>query len=98
MVIAFVDYNVAEMPGLELLAQAHEMLPETKRALLVDLGDTSCAGTLLEVLTFGQADTYITKPFHVPDEAYHRAISELLDEWAQAHRPAFHFVRVVGEQ
>ncbi|MHB0857254.1 MAG: NAD(P)/FAD-dependent oxidoreductase [Anaerolineae bacterium] len=98
VVIVFADYNTVEMPGLEMLAHVHELLPETKRALLVDLGDISCAGTLLEVLTFGQADTYITKPFHVPDEAFHRAIGELLDEWAQAHRPPFHFVRVVGEQ
>lgn len=97
VVIVFADQMLPDMDGREVLMHVHEMLPETKRVLLVDLGDISCAGTLLQALTFGQADEYITKPYKAPDEEFHRAVSALLGEWAQAHRERFQFLRVIGE-
>jgi thioredoxin reductase (NADPH) len=98
VVIVFCDLYSPEMDGAAFLTEVHDILPDTKRALLVPLGDISCAGTLLENLTFGQADNYITKPFLTPDEEFHRAVSELLGEWALAHRERFQLVRIVGEQ
>ncbi|HHX64336.1 MAG TPA: FAD-dependent oxidoreductase [Chloroflexi bacterium] len=96
--IIFGDLYMPEMEGVDFLARAHEILPHSKRAILVPLGDISCAGTLLQALTFGQADDYITKPFNTPDEQFHRAVSILLEEWAQAHRPQFQLMRIVGER
>lgn len=98
VVAVFADLENPEMHGADFLMRVHDLLPEAKRALLVDLGNISCAGTLLQALTFGQADNYITKPFETPDEQFHRAITELLEEWARAHRPQFELVRIVGEQ
>ncbi len=86
------------MSGTDFLGRVHDVLPEAKRALLIDLGDISCAGTLLEALTFHQADDYITRPFSSPDETFYRAVTDLLEEWSQTHREQFQFVRVVGEQ
>lgn len=31
------------------------------------------------------------------DEAFHRVVTEFLDEWASVHRPGFVALRVVGE-
>jgi thioredoxin reductase (NADPH) len=96
--LVFSDLYLPGTNGTEFLTRVHEMLPHSKRALLVPLGDISCAGTLLQALTFGQADNYITKPYGSPDEQFHLAVTELLEEWAQAHRSQFQLVRIVGEQ
>ena len=96
--IVFCSQYPPGMTGTEFLSRVHDLLPASKRALLVDLGDISCAGTLLEALTFHQTDDYITRPFSTPDETFHRAVTDLLEEWAQTHRERFQFVRVVGEQ
>ncbi|MEW6444079.1 MAG: FAD-dependent oxidoreductase [bacterium] len=92
------DLVMPGMDGIAFMSAAREIVPEAKRALMVDLGDISCAGTLLQTLTFGQADHYMAKPFRTPDEQFHRAVTELLEEWAQVHRGQFQFVRIVGEQ
>ena len=65
VVVVFADLATPEMEGADFLMRVHETMPEAKRALLVDLGNISCAGTLLQALTFGQADNYITKPFEI---------------------------------
>lgn len=96
--LVFADHEMAEMQGADFFTRVHEMLPESKRALLVDVWDISCAGILLQALTFGQADDYITKPWGAPDERFHRAVTVLLEEWAQAHRTHFQLVRVVGHR
>jgi thioredoxin reductase (NADPH) len=53
---------------------------------------------LLQAITFGQTDHYGAKPFNPPDERFHRFVTLFLEEWAEAHRPNFQLVRVVGEQ
>jgi thioredoxin reductase (NADPH) len=92
------DQWMPEMTGSEFLMRAHEKLPEAKRGLLIDVGDISCAGTMLQAVTFGQADYYTTKPFNLPDERFHRFVTSFLEEWAELHRPRFQLVRIVGEQ
>ena len=34
----------------------------------------------------------------MPDERFHLAVTELLEDWARSHRPRFEVVRVVGEE
>jgi thioredoxin reductase (NADPH) len=92
------DQRMPEMTGSEFLMRAHEKQPEAKRGLLVDVGDVSCAGTMLQAITFGQADYYTAKPFRPPDERFHRFVTQFLEEWAEVHRPRFQLVRIVGEQ
>src|SRR5262249_24471998 len=41
---------------------------------------------------------YVARPVTVPDERFHLAVTELLEEWARSHRPRFEVVRVVGEE
>jgi thioredoxin reductase (NADPH) len=92
------DQWMPEMNGSDFLTRVHELQPEAKRGLLIDAGDISCAGTMLQSITFGQADYYGAKPYKPPDERFHHFVTQFLEEWAETHRPKFQLVRVVGEQ
>jgi thioredoxin reductase (NADPH) len=92
------DQWMPEMTGSDFLTHVHEIQPEAKRGLLIDAGDVSCAGTMLQSITFGQADYYGAKPYRPPDERFHRFVTQFLQEWAESNRPKFQLVRIVGEQ
>ncbi|HEX5515642.1 MAG TPA: FAD-dependent oxidoreductase [Gammaproteobacteria bacterium] len=96
--VVFADYQLPEGGGVELLAKVRDLALEARRALLVELGDFSCAGVLLQALTFRQADDYIRKPYGSPDEQFYRAVAVLLEEWARQNREQFQLVRVVGKR
>lgn len=96
--IVLAHLDAPEEGGIAFLSRVRQLAPHCKRALLVDLGDISCAGTLLQALTFRQADDYIRTPFQSPDEQFHLAVTTLLEEWAQSHRGRFQLVRIVGER
>ncbi|MDR2985422.1 MAG: FAD-dependent oxidoreductase [Nocardiopsaceae bacterium] len=92
------DEALAGMTGIELLASVREFDPTTKRVLLVGWGVQARSGAIVEALAMGQIDAYIARPATVPDETFHRAVSELLEEWARSHIPSFEVVRVAGEE
>ena len=46
----------------------------------------------------GSSDHYIARPVQSPDERFHRAIGEFLDEWWRDHGTTFEMVRVIGER
>ncbi|HEX5189590.1 MAG TPA: FAD-dependent oxidoreductase [Streptosporangiaceae bacterium] len=89
---------LAGTTGTEVLARVREFDRTTKRVLLVDWGDRETSEPIQEALALGKIDAYVAKPAAVPDEAFHRAITELLEEWARSHVPGFEAVRVVGEE
>jgi thioredoxin reductase (NADPH) len=84
--------------GTEVLAGVRELDRTTKRVLLVDWGDQATSGPIQEALALGHIDAYVARPSAVPDETFHRAITELLDEWARSHVPGFEAVQVVGDE
>ena len=51
----------------------------------------------MEVLTHGDAEYYVAKPTASPDERFHRAISEFLDDWWRLRGRPFEAVRIVGD-
>ncbi len=85
------------MTGIEMLARVRELDRTAKRVVLVDWGDQSTTAPILQALALGQIDAYAAKPVTVPDETFHRIVTELLEEWARSHLPGFEAVRVVGE-
>jgi thioredoxin reductase (NADPH) len=87
-----------DMSGTEFVAQARQLFPTAKRALLIAWGDRTAQEPILRSMTLGHVDYYVNKPEQPGDEHFHRLISEFLYEWAKAHRPAFHEIRVVGER
>jgi hypothetical protein len=72
--------------------------PGAKRVLLVSQGDSTTREPLLRSTALGEIDYYVVKPWRLPDEAFHRVVTEFLDEWTSAHRPRFVALRVVGER
>ena len=89
---------LAGTTGTEVLARVRELDRTTKRVLLVEWGDRETSEPIQEALALGQIDAYVAKPSATPDETFHRAVTELLEEWARSHVPGFEAVRVVGEE
>jgi thioredoxin reductase (NADPH) len=96
--LVLADQWMPDMSGTEFVAQARQLFPTAKRALLIAWGDRTAQEPILRSMTLGHVDYYVNKPEQSGDEHFHRLISEFLYEWAKAYRPAFHEIRVVGER
>jgi thioredoxin reductase (NADPH) len=96
--LVLADQWVPQMTGAEFLARARHIYPGAKRALLVSQGDSTLREPLLRSTALGEIDYYVIKPWRSPDEAFHRVVTEFLDEWTSVHRPGFVALRVVGER
>src|SRR5262249_53973006 len=60
--------------------------------------DRQAAVPVLRAIAHGMIDTYLPAPGAGRDEAFHRAVSELLEEWAHDAAPALPAVRIIAEQ
>ena len=94
--LLIVDHNMAEMPGVDFLAQAHQMHPQARRVLLVER-DYSARSPVVQAMTLGEADYHITKPWMLEQDLY-RVISEFLADWAKDQEAGFDLFHVVGLQ
>jgi thioredoxin reductase (NADPH) len=90
--------SMSGMTGTELLARVREYHPAAKCLLLTDWGYGPAAETILQAIALGHIDGYVARPVTVPDERFHLAVTELLEDWARSNRPRFEVVRVVGEE
>ncbi len=88
---------MAEMNGVEFLSRIHALFRETKRALLVEMGDSSVAEPILRAMALGRIEGYLVKVIRERDEAFHRLITDLLEEWSRGHEP-LETVKIVGER
>jgi len=90
--------GTAGTAGTELLARVGEFHQTARRLLLTDGGFGPPSEPILRAIALGHIDAYAARPVTVPDERFHLAVTELLEEWARSHRPRFEVVRVVGEE
>jgi thioredoxin reductase (NADPH) len=84
--------------GETVLGRTRELHPDAKRVLLVDWGawgDRATAAAILRAMAAGVIDYYVIKPWRSPDESFHRAITDFLQEWASGIGPQE--IAVVGE-
>ena len=84
--------------GEMLLERTRERHPGAKRALLLDWGawgDEATEQAVLRAMATGLIDYYVVKPWRVPDEAFHLAITDFLKEWMSAIGPQE--ITIVGE-
>ncbi len=89
-----------EMKGPELLARVRELHPHARRALLIPWGgwgDRPTADAVLRAMALGQIDYYALKPWHSPDEFFHRTVAEYLHEWSRAALARPQEIAVVAE-
>ena len=97
-------------PAAEFLAQARTIAPAAKRVLVVPRGgpaapslrvpvplvaDRQAATPVLRAMAHGMIDAYLPAPGAGRDEGFHRAISELLEEWAHEATPALPAVQIM---
>jgi thioredoxin reductase (NADPH) len=111
--IVGVAASMIDTGGDEFLATVRRRYPNAKRVLVVPRGgpaapslrvparllqDPLAAQPVLRAVTLGVVDTYLPSPHGVRDEAFHLAVSELLDEWVRdsaGDQPAVH---IIGHQ
>jgi thioredoxin reductase (NADPH) len=84
--------------GAEVLARVREFHRTAKRLLLIDWGYGPPPEPIVRAIALDHIDAYVARPVTVPDERFHRVVTELLEEWARSHLPRFEVVRVVDEE
>ncbi|HUA31294.1 MAG TPA: FAD-dependent oxidoreductase [Streptosporangiaceae bacterium] len=94
--LVLAGYRMAGTTGIELLGRVRDFHRTAKRVLLVDWGERTPA-PIVQAIGLGRIDAYVVRPTTVPDEPFHRAVTELLEELARSRPPGFQVVRVVGE-
>jgi thioredoxin reductase (NADPH) len=97
----------------EFLTQARGIQPTAKRVLVVPRGgpaapslrvpvplvaDRQAATSVLRAIAHGMIDVYLPAPGTRRDEEFHRAVSELLEEWTHDAAPALPAVRIIAQQ
>lgn len=79
---------------------ASALFPDVRRGLLVEWGawgDRDTADQVLALMAQGQVDYYVIRPWHSPDEYFHRTVTEFLVEWDRAIGLRPREVSVVGD-
>jgi thioredoxin reductase (NADPH) len=88
--------RMAELPGVELLVRAHELLPSAKRVLLVGRRAWTPANPAVRAMTMGQIDTYLFEPWLPVGRFLYLPVSQVLADWVPARGPSFEGIRIVG--
>jgi thioredoxin reductase (NADPH) len=89
-----------ELNGSDLLARVRDLHPHARRALLIPWGgwgDRPTADAVLRAMALGHIDYYALKPWHSPDEFFHRTVAEYLHEWSRAALARPQEIAVVAE-
>ena len=87
------DQRMPQMDGVGFLAEAMEMHPLAKRALLTAYADTSAA---IDAINEARVHYYLMKPWDPPEEKLFPAIDDLLHDWTATYRPLYDGIRVLG--
>ncbi|MGE0688438.1 MAG: FAD-dependent oxidoreductase, partial [Dehalococcoidia bacterium] len=90
-----VDQRMPEMTGVEFLAKALILYPNTRRVLLTAYADTDAA---IRAINDVHIDYYLMKPWDPPTEHLYPLLDDLLDDWMASYKPAFEGVRLVGHR
>jgi thioredoxin reductase (NADPH) len=96
--LVLADQWMPGMTGTQLLARAKQVIPTARRGLLFSWGDRSAAEPILEAAGLGWLEFWLPKPAWSPDEQFHRAVTESLEEWWREQGGRFEGVTVIGEE
>src|SRR5262245_15472517 len=96
--IVLAGQSMSQLTGAELLARVREFHGTAKRLLLFEGGYGPPPEPILQAIALDHIDAYAARPATVPDEEFHLAITELLEQWAWSNLPRPEVMRVVGEE
>ena len=84
--------------GLDVLAALADAGPVALRVPVVRWGDWRTARPIFDALAIGRVDRWLLRPEQIPDEEFHRSVTEFLEEWRSRTGEGFQAVRIIGEQ
>src|SRR5215207_277413 len=90
--------SLDEMSGVQFLAMVRGIDPVARRVLVITPRIRSAARHQARAWTLGQFDYFVAEPDGSPDERFHRAITEFLDEWWRLRGRGGEMFRVVGDE
>jgi len=90
-------YGGADPDGLETITDLCRMAPGSLRFAVVRWGDWETASPIFGALTVGRLDRWTYRPEARPDEDFHRAVTEALEEWRAREGGGYEAVHVIGE-
>jgi thioredoxin reductase (NADPH) len=93
--LLLVDQRMPGMSGVEFLAEALKLYPETKKVLLTAYADTDAAITSINAIDL---DYYLLKPWDPPEERLYPVLDDLLDDWWASAPLPYEGIRVAGTQ
>jgi thioredoxin reductase (NADPH) len=96
--LVLADQWMPGMTGAQFLARVPDLYPTARRGLLISWGDQSALAAIVEAAALGQIDFYLPKPVWSPDEQFHRAITESLEQWWRQQGGQFAAVTVIGNE
>jgi thioredoxin reductase (NADPH) len=88
-----VDQRMPGMTGVEFLAQAITLFPDSKRVLLTAYADTDAAITSINTINL---DYYLMKPWDPPEERLYPVLDDLLSDWLASVPTPYEGIRVAG--
>ena len=95
--LVLADQWMPETTGAEFLAQVRDLYPTAHRVLLIAWGDQAAAAPVADAAALGQIEFCVPKPAWSPDERFHRAVTESLEEWWRQQGGRFEAVTVIGK-
>ena len=87
------DQRMPQMDGVGFLAEATDLHPQAKRALLTAYADTNAA---IDAINQARIHYYLMKPWDPPEEKLFPAIDDLLHDWNATFHPPYEGIRVLG--
>jgi thioredoxin reductase len=84
--------------GLAELRRLHAAAPGAMTVALVRWGAWDTARPIFEAQTVGELDRWISAPEQAGDEEFHRAVTEVLEEWSARQGGGFEAVRIIGDR
>jgi len=95
--VVLADHWMPGRTGTEFLTQVRELYPTAQRVLLISRGDQAAFGPAADAVALGQIELGLFKPTWSPDEHFHQAITESLDEWWRQQGGRYEAVTVIGK-
>ena len=91
-----VDQRMPQMSGVEFLAEAMQLYPDARRALLTAYADTDAA---IRAINDVAIHYYLLKPWDPPEEKLYPVVDNLIELWqASGDRPLPTETRIVGHR